>query len=226
MPEIIPDSSTRAAESLRRSLRLVHYQTLKLWCEMPLAIMLLLLLLPLFLLLALLIKCTSSGPVIYRAKRIGRRGKVIQVLKFRTMFVDADALLETMLNENPALMREWQRQFKLSNDPRITWMGKFLRRTSLDELPQLWNVLCGDMSLVGPRPIVEQEREYYGVHFEQLLAVKPGMTGLWQVSRKEDTTYAERVALDMCYIATWTPWLDLKILARTLGVIWHGKGAS
>ncbi|OQC14003.1 MAG: UDP-glucose:undecaprenyl-phosphate glucose-1-phosphate transferase [Lentisphaerae bacterium ADurb.Bin082] len=206
-------------------LRLEKYRQIKAAWELPLTVLLFVVFLPLGTLLALLIKLTSPGPAIYRARRIGRHGRTIYVLKFRTMFVDADQKLEAILDENPELMREWQRKFKLSNDPRITPLGKILRRTSLDELPQLWNVLRGDMALVGPRPIVEQERELYGEHLTDLLTVQPGMTGLWQVSGRSNTTYAERVALDMHYVENWSPWLDLMILGKTLGVVLKGTGA-
>jgi Undecaprenyl-phosphate galactose phosphotransferase WbaP len=206
-------------------LRLKKYRLLKAAWEFPLTVLLFVAFLPVGALLALLIKIASPGPAIYRARRIGRHGRTIYVLKFRTMFVDADQKLEAILDENPELKREWLRKFKLSNDPRITPLGKILRRTSLDELPQLWNVLRGDMALVGPRPIVEQERELYGEHLADLLAVQPGMTGLWQVSGRSNTTYAQRVALDMHYIENWSPWLDLLILGKTLGVVLKGTGA-
>jgi len=211
-------------QSLSR-LRLKKYRLLKAAWEFPLTVLLFVAFLPVGALLALLIKITSPGPAIYRARRIGRHGRTIYVLKFRTMFVDADQKLEAILDENPELKREWLRKFKLSNDPRITPLGKILRRTSLDELPQLWNVLRGDMALVGPRPIVEQERELYGEHLTDLLAVQPGMTGLWQVSGRSNTTYVQRVALDMHYVENWSPWLDLLILGKTLGVVLKGTGA-
>lgn len=219
------DSGSHGGGQPRKRLRLERYHWLKAALELPLAVLLFVALLPVGALLALLIRVTSPGSAIYRARRIGRHGRTIHVLKFRTMFVDADQKLEAILDENPDLKREWLRKFKLQNDPRITPMGKILRRTSLDELPQLWNVLRGDMALVGPRPIVEQERGLYGAHVADLMAVQPGMTGLWQVSGRSNTTYAERVALDMRYVNAWSPWLDLLILCKTLGVVLKGTGA-
>jgi lipopolysaccharide/colanic/teichoic acid biosynthesis glycosyltransferase len=141
------------------------------------------------------------------------------------MVPDADAVLTKYLETHPELKEEWLRDQKLRNDPRITRTGRFLRKTSLDELPQLWNVLRGEMSLVGPRPIVEAEIERYGANFALYTRVLPGLTGLWQVSGRNDTTYPERVALDSYYVRNWSVWLDLYILARTVWVVLAGKGA-
>ena len=141
------------------------------------------------------------------------------------MHVDADDALKTALAADEDLRAEWQRTHKLRVDPRITRVGRFLRRTSLDELPQFWNVLCGDMSLVGPRPIVEAEAAKYDHGFGLYLSVRPGITGLWQVSGRNRTTYAERVRLDQFYVVNWSPWLDLYILARTVRAVLGGDGA-
>jgi lipopolysaccharide/colanic/teichoic acid biosynthesis glycosyltransferase len=141
------------------------------------------------------------------------------------MVQNADRLLHEYLQQHPELREEWERDQKLRNDPRITRVGRFLRKTSLDEFPQLWNVLLGEMSLVGPRPIVEDEVKRYGSLFALYTKVRPGLTGLWQVSGRNDTTYAERVAMDAYYVRNWSPWLDLYILARTVWVVLFGKGA-
>ena len=183
------------------------------------------LLLPLGLALALLIRMDSPGSPLYRQVRLGRSGQPILVYKFRTMVADADARLKEWLNDNPDLKEEWERDHKLKHDPRITRMGRFLRKTSLDELPQLLNVALGDMSVVGPRPIVDDEVKKYGVVFEEYCRVRPGITGLWQISGRNNTTYAERVAYDRYYINNWSVWMDIWILAKTVPVTLTGYGA-
>ncbi len=183
------------------------------------------LLLPLGLLIGLLIKLDSAGPVLYRQKRLGRHGREIRVYKFRTMKVNADALLKEYLAQNPALRKEWLVDHKLRHDPRVTRMGRFLRKTSLDELPQILNVLKGEMSLVGPRPIVADEIFKYGEVYEEYSRVRPGLTGLWQISGRNDTSYAERVAYDHYYINNWSVWMDIWILCRTVPVVLTGYGA-
>lgn len=183
-------------------------------------------LLPLLLLLALLVKLTSRGPAIYGAKRLGLNGREIRVWKFRTMRRDAEAYLKKMLSEDPALAEEWKRNFKLENDPRITKFGRFLRKTSLDELPQLFNVLTGEMAMIGPRPIVAGEVKYYGKDYEVFSRVKPGITGLWQISGRSDTTYEQRVRFDLSYIMNWSVWLDIYILMRTVLEVLRCRGAK
>jgi Undecaprenyl-phosphate galactose phosphotransferase WbaP len=184
-----------------------------------------LLLMPLFLLLACLVRLDSRGPVFFRQPRIGRNGRVFQVLKFRTMQVDASVVLEQFLLDHPDLRLEWDRDQKLRVDPRVTRLGYWLRRSSLDELPQLWNVFCGEMSLVGPRPIVAPEIERYGEWFEMYVRVSPGMAGLWQVSGRNSLSYDERVQLDVSYIRNWSVWLDLVILAKLPAAIFSSRGA-
>lgn len=176
-------------------------------------------------LLGLLIRLDSPGSVFYAHRRIGLAARDFKAWKFRSMVKDADQLLKKYLQAHPELQAEWERDQKLKNDPRVTGVGRFLRKTSLDELPQLWNVLRGEMSLVGPRPIVEEEIKRYGPLFTLYTKVRPGLTGLWQVSGRNDTTYAERVAMDAYYVRNWSPWLDLYILARTVWVVLFGKGA-
>ena len=174
---------------------------------------------PVFLALALLVKFSSRGPVFYVQQRVGRDYKSFGCIKFRTMRRDADRILSRLLSESPDLQEEFRNDFKLRNDPRITRLGRFLRRSSLDELPQFLNVLRGDMSLVGPRPIVRQELPRYGDQMEEVLAVRPGLTGLWQVSGRNNLSYDERVALDLRYSRHRSFWMDLTIIIKTVGVI-------
>jgi Undecaprenyl-phosphate galactose phosphotransferase WbaP len=181
--------------------------------------------LPLILLITALIKLDSRGPAFYGQVRIGLRGNHFKLWKFRSMALDADRILNSTLERNPELKREWARDHKLRNDPRITRVGRFLRKTSLDELPQLWNVFKGDMSLVGPRPIVEAEIVKYGERFGLYMEVLPGITGLWQVSGRNDTTYGQRVDLDTYYVRNWSPWLDIYALAKTVTVVLACRGA-
>ena len=164
--------------------------------------------------------------IFYRASRVGKGGKPFYIWKFRTMHLNADRVLQKMLDENPDMAEEWERSCKLRNDPRITRVGKFLRKTSLDEIPQLINVLRGEMSLIGPRPIRDREIVHYGSYFYDVVAkVKPGITGFWQVSGRSDTDYDTRVALDMYYVLNWNLWLDFWILLRTVSVVLHMRGA-
>lgn len=182
-------------------------------------------LLPLFFYLAVAVKMSSRGPIVYAHERIGINGRRFKAWKFRTMFQNADSLLEHHLDEHPELQEEWQRDHKLKFDPRVTRIGRFLRKTSLDELPQLWNVITGDMSLVGPRPIVDAEIVKYGPYYGLYTMVKPGITGLWQVSGRNNTTYDERVQFDAYYVRNWSPWMDLYLLLRTIRIVLFAKGA-
>lgn len=199
-------------ESLWRVLRERAYLGTKRAIDIAGASVLLLLLSPVLALLALVIYLDSPGPTFYRQERLGVGRRKFKLIKFRSMCVNADQVLK----QNPELMKEFEGIFKLKNDPRITRVGRFLRRTSLDELPQLINVLLGDISLVGPRPIVEAECEKYWPFEERLFSVKPGVTGLWQISGRNDISYEERVRLDMRYIAERSAVKDLVILASTL----------
>jgi len=181
--------------------------------------------LPFLLLIALAVKIDSRGPVLYGHTRLGRDGKPFKAWKFRSMVKDSDAQLERYLVSHPEARREWEESRKLKDDPRVTRVGRFLRKTSLDEFPQLLNVLKGEMSLVGPRPIVKAERAKYGDSYDRFSRMMPGMTGLWQVSGRSDTGYEERVALDCYYSQSWSIWLDLFILGKTIGVVFHARGA-
>ncbi len=181
--------------------------------------------LPVIAAISILIKLTSAGPVFYSQSRIGKGHRTFRAWKFRTMVVNADEVLQAYLDSDPELREEWERDHKLKNDPRVTSVGRWLRKTSLDELPQIWNVLRGDMSLVGPRPIVTDEISKYGDWFELYKKVTPGITGLWQISGRNNTTYDMRVAFDSYYVLNWSPWLDLYILARTIKVVFRHEGA-
>jgi len=189
------------------------------------ALLLLMLLSPLMLTVAWLTWRRDGVPIFFAHYRVGRDGKLFRCLKFRTMYRESEQMLADLLRDSAEAREEWQRDQKLSNDPRITPVGHFLRRTSLDELPQLFNVLRGEMVLVGPRPITVAELTRYGRVRWHYLSVRPGITGLWQVSGRNDTTYEERVALDRNYVEQRSVWLDLQILFKTVGVVLSRDGA-
>ena len=181
---------------------------------------------PLLVYIAYRIKKEDPGPVFFAHTRIGKNGKPFPCFKFRSMVVNSQEMLQKYLAENPAAREEWERDFKLKDDPRVTPIGKFLRSTSLDELPQIFNVLRGEMSLVGPRPVIQEELDkYYGETAKLYCTVKPGITGLWQVSGRSDIGYDERVALDATYIKYRSMWGDIVILWKTIGVVLMKKGA-
>ena len=179
----------------------------------------LVLLAPLMLVIAALLRISGSSPVIYAHTRIGANGRPFDCYKFRTMVVDADKRLERLLSSDPVIAKEWQETHKLRNDPRVTRLGQFLRQSSIDEIPQLFNVLIGDMSCVGPRPVVAAELAPYGPYVEDYLAARPGITGMWQVSGRNSLSYAERVALDVKYVRQWSPMLDAVILLKTIPAV-------
>jgi Undecaprenyl-phosphate galactose phosphotransferase WbaP len=174
---------------------------------------------------ALLIKLTSPGPVFYGQVRRGQGGALFMAWKFRSMFRNSSQLLQQCLDSDARLREEWRQTQKLRHDPRITPLGRFLRRTSLDELPQLWNIARGQMSFIGPRPIVTEEIPRYGEAFALYGKVTPGLSGLWQVSGRNNLSYEQRVTLDLYYVRNWSIWLDLYILARTVKVVVLGDGA-
>lgn len=217
-----PAGSVRAAGngsaapiSLRRSKRVI---------DIAGALFLIVLFAPLMAVIALMVR-RDGGPVLFAHRRIGAGGRSFRCLKFRTMRVGAQKMLEDLLAEDPAAAEEWRLTYKLRNDPRITPFGAFLRRTSIDELPQLFNVLRGDMSLVGPRPIVEEEVAFYDRFFPYYAQCRPGITGLWQVSGRSDLDYQRRVALDCAYVTTWSVSKDLTILLRTPATVLRRRGA-
>jgi len=180
---------------------------------------------PLLLTIFLLIRILDRGPALFRQARIGRDGRVFIIYKFRTMHPDADARLNALLMSDPAAASEWRAYQKLRNDPRITPIGRFLRRSSLDELPQLINILRGDMGLIGPRPVAPDELQRYGQVAHVYTAVRPGVLGLWQVRGRNHLTYAQRVALDGEYVRNWSILTDLRILLEAIPVVLFGKGA-
>lgn len=188
------------------------------------ASLLLILLSPLFLILFWKVRA-DGGPALYRQERIGANGRPFRCMKFRSMVTNADQVLQNLLVTDPVARAEWESKRKLSNDPRVTRIGTFLRTTSLDELPQLINVIRGEMSLVGPRPIVAAEAHHYGYNFAYYCDTKPGITGLWQVSGRSSTSYEERVKLDVWYVQNWSLWHDGAILLKTIPAVLLRKGA-
>ena len=182
-------------------------------------------LLPLFGLIIAAIRASDRGPAFFSHQRLGKGGNAFGCLKFRTMVTDADVRLAALLQNNPAARAEWEETQKLTNDPRVTPLGRFLRASSLDELPQLLNVLRGEMSLVGPRPIVAAERPFYGRRFESYARVRPGISGLWQISGRSDTTYRRRVACDVLYVRRRGLVTDLTVLILTIPAVLAARGA-
>lgn len=180
---------------------------------------------PLMVLIVIAVFVADPGPVLFRQDRIGRDGRVFKCLKFRTMVVDAEARLERLLQTSPGARAEWERDHKLRRDPRVAGIGRFLRKSSLDELPQLFNVLFGDMSLVGPRPIVEAETFRYGRYFAHYCAVRPGITGLWQISGRNDVNYRRRIAFDVLYVRSGRVEDNLRILFMTLPTVLGARGS-
>ena len=181
---------------------------------------------PIFLLLTLIVRISSKGKVFYSHPRVGRGGRMFKCYKFRTMYPDADERLNEILNSDPEKKNEWQASRKLKQDPRITPIGRILRKTSLDELPQFFNVLKGDLSVVGPRPVVHEEvREHYGMKAAKILSIRPGITGIWQVSGRSDTSYTYRVQLDEKFVDSHSIALDLKLIMKTIPSMISSKGA-
>lgn len=174
---------------------------------------------PVYLILGFLIVVSSPGPIFYIQERVGKNYRKFRCIKFRTMVPNADDVLADMIAREPHLQAEFEDNFKLKNDPRITWIGKFLRMTSLDEFPQFWNVLKGDMSVVGPRPLVVEELSKYGRHMPKVLSIRPGITGLWQVSGRNDIPYEQRVQMDVYYVKCYNFFMDLWIIVKTIGIV-------
>ena len=209
---------------LRNNLNHLSSRIIKRCFDIVISFTMLLLLSPVMLLLSWLVS-RDGGPIFFGHKRVGNQGALFSCLKFRTMVLDADSVLDSLLANNEQARIEWNSEFKLKADPRITPIGHFLRRSSLDELPQLWNVLTGDMSLVGPRPIVKDELTLYGEDAQYYLMAKPGITGLWQISGRNDVNYATRVLMDSWYVKNWSLWYDVAILLKTINVVFHRDGA-
>jgi Undecaprenyl-phosphate galactose phosphotransferase WbaP len=210
---------------LRRSLLDPVNQFVKRIIDQSLSLLLGVMLLPVMLAVIVIIRLESPGNALFFHRRIGCGGRQFRMWKFRTMRQNGNRILEQYLRDHPEEQAEWQEKRKLRNDPRVTRVGRMLRKSSLDELPQLWNVLRGDMSLVGPRPIIADEAAKYNEWFDHYCRVVPGLTGLWQVSGRSDTDYKKRVDLDSYYVRNWSPWFDIYLLARTVRVVFKGEGA-
>ncbi|MDC3089372.1 sugar transferase [Prochlorococcus sp. AH-716-N03] len=195
------------------------YKIIKTFFDIFFALIFLIVGFPIFFIIALLIKLSSRGPIFFSQERIGKNKKTFNCIKFRTMHPEADDILENLMINNEVLRKEFEETHKLKNDPRITNIGKFLRKTSLDEIPQFLNVIKMEMSIVGPRPIVKKEILKYGKSYKRVISLKPGITGLWQVSGRNNLSYKRRVILDCLYVDNMNPIIDLRIIIRTLGVI-------
>ncbi len=195
------------------------YKSIKNFFDLLFSLLFLITSLPLFLIISLLIKLSSRGPTFFLQKRVGKNNISFKCIKFRTMYPEAKDILENLLMKDSLLRKEFEETHKIKNDPRITPIGKLLRKTSLDELPQFINVLKGEMSIIGPRPIVKEEKRKYGKYLKKVLLIKPGITGLWQVSGRNNLTYKRRVSLDINYVENYSLLMDLRILFRTFGVI-------
>jgi len=204
---------------ISRSLQSLDGELFKRLFDILFSLSVLILFAPVYLLLAFLIALSSSGPIFYVQERVGKNHKRFYCLKFRTMVENADDILLEIMENSPHLRQEFEDNFKLKQDPRITGIGRFLRMTSLDEFPQFWNVLKGDMSVVGPRPLVEEELPRYGRHINKILTIRPGITGLWQVSGRNDIPYPRRVQIDLYYANDKNLWMDMWIIFKTIGVV-------
>lgn len=198
------------------------YDFIKRLFDIICSLLALIILSPVFIVLAVSVKATSKGPVFFAHKRVGKNGKPLKIYKFRSMVTNAEDLIKQFTPEQKA---EYEKNFKLENDPRVTKIGKFMRKTSLDELPQLFNILKGDISVVGPRPVMEIETEIYGNYRDMLLSVKPGLTGFWAANGRSCTTYTRRRAMEICYIRNRSLCFDLKIILKTITSVFKGEGA-
>ena len=204
-----------------------YYKIIKTIFDLFFALIILVVGSPIFIIIALLVKLSSRGPIFFLQKRIGKNKKSFNCIKFRTMHPEAEDILENLIIKNEALRKEFEETHKLKNDPRITNIGKFLRKTSLDEIPQFLNVIKMEMSIVGPRPIVKKEILKYGKSYKKVISIKPGITGLWQVSGRNNLSYKRRVTLDCLYVDNMSPIIDIRIIIRTFGVIFfpNDRGA-
>tara|TARA_B100000886_G_scaffold314451_1_gene251743 strand:+ start:190 stop:840 length:651 start_codon:yes stop_codon:yes gene_type:complete len=203
----------------RKKITLKVYKLIKKLFDMLFSLFFLVAFFPLFMIIALLIKLSSRGPIFFLQDRVGKNNIPFKCIKFRTMHPEAKDILQNILKKDNKIKREFEETYKIKNDPRITTIGKILRKTSLDELPQFINVLRNEMSIVGPRPIVKAEKKKYGKNLKKLLSTKPGITGLWQVSGRNNLTYKKRVSLDLNYVKNYNLLMDIRILIRTFGVI-------
>ncbi|MDJ0533817.1 MAG: sugar transferase [Xenococcaceae cyanobacterium MO_207.B15] len=220
-----PFANPRKPQGL--SLKALDGDVAKRLFDIVFSLLILIVFFPVYLVLAILIALSSPGPIFYVQQRIGQDFQPFNCIKFRTMVTNADEMLEAMMAESPQMRQEFRDNFKLKRDPRITKIGHFLRLTSLDEFPQFWNVLKGDMSVIGPRPLVPEELYKYGRHINTVLKIKPGITGLWQVSGRNDIPYPKRVKIDVYYATSHNWLLDLWIIIKTIGIVLfpHNNGA-
>ena len=204
----------------------VRHLPLKRIFDLTFSLLVLTLGMPFFIFIAMCIKCTSKGKIFFSQIRVGRGGKLFKCYKFRTMYCDADQRLESLLLQDVNSRQEWESTRKLKKDPRVTPLGRFLRKTSLDELPQFFNVLKGNLSIVGPRPVVQDEiDQFFGVKAYKILSIRPGLTGIWQVSGRSNTSYSRRIQLDENYVDSQTLWLDLKLIIKTIPCMIFARGA-
>ena len=229
MNELSSETSLAASFQLDFDEQLIVHDWIKGAFDILFSAIALILGLPFFIVIAILVKLSSPGPILYCSLRIGRKGRLFKFWKFRSMHRDADQRLEVMLNSDSALRKEWQKYFKLKNDPRLTRIGRFLRKTSLDELPQFWNVLMRDLSIVGPRPYLPREadviRKILGKEMEKMFSVRSGLTGIWQTSGRSILTFEQRVRLDLSYIDQRSFMFDLRLIAKTVPILLFPKGA-
>jgi undecaprenyl-phosphate galactose phosphotransferase len=212
--------------NIKNNLKSVANRFIKMLFDITFSIISMPFLFPVIGIIGIIIRLETPGPAIYAHDRIGKNGRTFRCYKFRTMYRDAEEKLKEILDKNEAVRNEWENTWKLRDDPRITRVGRFLRKTSLDELPQIFNVLKREMSLVGPRPVTQEEiGKHYRESAKLCLGVLPGITGLWQVSGRTDTSYEYRVKLDAWYIMNWSLWLDIAIIFKTIRVVLKTEGA-
>ena len=220
--ENIETTSLRTQSDVKTKISKKVYIKIKRVIDVILASVALILLSPLFAIIAIAIKIDSKGPVFFAHKRIGKNGKIIKLYKFRSMVINAEELIKSF---TPEQMREYKENYKLTNDPRITKVGKFLRKTSLDELPQLINIINGDLSIIGPRPVVADELEKYGVNKDKFLSVTPGLTGYWSANGRSNTTYEQRMEMELYYIDNLSLKMDIKVFFKTILSVLKKEGA-
>lgn len=220
--ENIETTSLRTQSDVKTKISKKVYIKIKRVIDVILASVALILLSPLFAIIAIAIKIDSKGPVFFAHKRIGKNGKIIKLYKFRSMVINAEELIKSF---TPEQMREYMENYKLTNDPRITKVGKFLRKTSLDELPQLINIINGDLSIIGPRPVVADELEKYGVNKDKFLSVTPGLTGYWAANGRSNTTYEQRMEMELYYIDNLSLKMDIKVFFKTILSVLKKEGA-
>lgn len=220
--ENIETTSLRTQSDVKTKISKKVYIKIKRVIDVIFASVALILLSPLFAIIAIAIKIDSKGPVFFAHKRIGKNGKIIKLYKFRSMVINAEELIKSF---TPEQMREYKENYKLTNDPRITKVGKFLRKTSLDELPQLINIINGDLSIIGPRPVVADELEKYGVNKDKFLSVTPGLTGYWAANGRSNTTYEQRMEMELYYIDNLSLKMDIKVFFKTILSVLKKEGA-